>query len=447
MKRLFFGLFLLLATATHSAQAVTTDVFTRRVGLTPPSSQRSYGFLAFDSLRRRLVRFGGYDGNRAQNDMWSWDGSGWTALTPATLPPKRFAHGNLVYDDQRDRVVLFGGRGNGITLDDTWEFDGSDWAEVTTTSQPSKRNNHAIVYDAARGQVLLFGGYDTDLGVELDDTWSFDGTNWTQLSPAAHPSIRGGALMAYDAERERVVLFGGWVGNGHLGDTWEWDGTNWEQRFPATGPPQRALGGITFDGSRKRTLMFGGWDGAGWRRDLWEWDGSDWRKLSPRLRPSARCCPGFTYDEERGRVLLFGGCDNRVVRDTWELYLGSEASFRAYPSRPGTPRLEPEAGALPWLGEDFELELKRTFVAPWSVGIAGLGLRGGRPLAANAYPGLVQRVFALHLLPGASSRWTLSIPAEPSLMGTQFFLQFAAPEPGTGNVLFSNPVAALVGAH
>ena len=33
--------------------------------------------------------------------------------------------------------------------------------------------------------------------------------------------------MAYDSNRDRVVLFGGGVERQRLGDTWEWDGKVW----------------------------------------------------------------------------------------------------------------------------------------------------------------------------------------------------------------------------
>jgi hypothetical protein len=41
--------------------------------------------------------------------------------------------------------------------------------------------------------------------------------------------------MAYDAARGRVVLFGGWTFDGTpLGDTWTWDGATWLLQAPAT---------------------------------------------------------------------------------------------------------------------------------------------------------------------------------------------------------------------
>jgi hypothetical protein len=102
------------------------------------------------------------------------------------------------------------------------------------TSIPA-RFNHAMAYDAARQRVVLFGG-----GGTLSDTWEWDGVTWTHRTPAASPPARGGHAMAWDAARQRVVLFGGYA-NDFLSDTWEWDGVTWTQRTPATSPAARGV--------------------------------------------------------------------------------------------------------------------------------------------------------------------------------------------------------------
>ena len=38
--------------------------------------------------------------------------------------------------------------------------------------------------------------------------------------------------MVYDAARDEIVLFGGW-NNGEYADTWVWNGSDWLQLFPA----------------------------------------------------------------------------------------------------------------------------------------------------------------------------------------------------------------------
>ena len=63
--------------------------------------------------------------------------------------------------------------------------------------------------------------------------------------------------MAYDAARQRVVLFGGF-GGGHLGDTWEWNGTNWTQLTPSTSPTARNAHAMAYDAARQRVVLLGG---------------------------------------------------------------------------------------------------------------------------------------------------------------------------------------------
>ena len=60
-------------------------------------------------------------------------------------------------------------------------------------------SGHQMVYDAARGRVVLFGG--TLSGPALADTWEWDGVSWTLVEPAVRPPARGGHAMAYDSVR------------------------------------------------------------------------------------------------------------------------------------------------------------------------------------------------------------------------------------------------------
>ena len=64
-----------------------------------------------------------------------------------------------------------------------------------------------MAYDPATGTVVLFGG--TGHGALLGDTWTWNGTTWTQQTPATSPPARESASMAYDAATGTVVLFGG----------------------------------------------------------------------------------------------------------------------------------------------------------------------------------------------------------------------------------------------
>ena len=79
--------------------------------------------------------------------------------------------------------------------------------------------------------------------------------------------------MAYDSQRGRVVLFGGYGDSGGLADTWEWDGSTWVERTPATSPPARSGHAMAYDSQRGRVVLFGGYGtrpsrrhvGVGWK--------------------------------------------------------------------------------------------------------------------------------------------------------------------------------------
>src|SRR2546429_77956 len=66
--------------------------------------------------------------------------------------------------------------------------------QVGATNPPVQMDS-SMAYDAATHTVVLFGGGDRFL---LNDTWTWDGSDWTQQAPATSPPIRQRASMAYD---------------------------------------------------------------------------------------------------------------------------------------------------------------------------------------------------------------------------------------------------------
>ena len=146
------------------------------------------------------------------------------------------------------------------------------------------RNAHALAYDADRARVLLFGGAD-EKSVR-SDLWEWDGLSWRLLA-AAGPPARTFPALAYDRDRKRLVLFGGnrvLFGtkadtDTFLGDMWEWYGGAWHAVAVST-PPARAEASLVYDSRRRRLVLFGGYrTGAAGRErlgDTWEWDGKRW---------------------------------------------------------------------------------------------------------------------------------------------------------------------------
>jgi hypothetical protein len=244
----------------------------------------------------------------------------WSKLSVTAPTPWRGM--SIVYDTTRKVVVLFGGTGEtGTVLNGTWEFDGLNWKKITTEHTPPARFWHGMAYDAARGKVVLFGGWQTDNGNALSDTWEYDGKDWT-LIQTAKPGARGyGPGMVYDSCRKKVVLFGGASSSGqYFNDTWEYDGTTWKKIATQNAPSKRGLTAMTFDSTRCVAVLFGGINNGTGYNDTWEYNGVNWSKAAATPAPSARWAHALAYDPLKGQVLLFGGYVpslGKQVNDTW----------------------------------------------------------------------------------------------------------------------------------
>ncbi len=220
--------------------------------------------MAYDPKNQNMVLFGGFDENGRQNDTWIWDGSDWTVQPiSAGTPSARFYHAMAA--DKKRNIVMFGGSTGGVDPN-TYAWDGTAWSMVAQTGPPAT-HGQSMVFESRTNRTLLFGG----LGV--DQTWTWDGSKWTQQNPAVHPSTREYGLMADDVAHHVVVLFGG--GNS-LNDTWLWDGLNWAQSVIAISrfPPGRSFHGLAYDGARAQTVLYGGMTPMGATDDTWLFDPS-----------------------------------------------------------------------------------------------------------------------------------------------------------------------------
>lgn len=290
-----------------------------------PSPRAEFGF-AYDTGRGRAVLFGGSSDltfAAVNRETWEWDGLEWELVENAAGPSLRCDNA-MAFDAARGEVVSFGGY-NGSFFSDTWAWDGSSWASKPGAG-PSARADSFMVFDSTNDVLVLFGGL-PPAGPLRDDTWFWNGTTWAQQSPATVPPRRWIQRMAYDSARGVTVMFGGLgAANSVLSDTWEFDGTNWTQRFPANSPPGRYGAAIAYDSDRQITVMFGGQTGSafgdGVLSDTWEWDGTNWTQLSSP-GPLARTFTKMVYETQRRRMVLFGGYDGtQMVSDTWELASG-----------------------------------------------------------------------------------------------------------------------------
>jgi hypothetical protein len=224
----------------------------------------------------------------------------------------------MAYDPKSQRVILFGGQvSEPVTVDETWAWDGRDWTQLETHGVQI-RSGAALVYDTGRNALVLIGGSLGNVAFYADE-WEWDGARWHAI-PSSHPPPVAYAAVASDPGRSEIVLFGGTVhdqkGPGTVGtpvgDTWlEQDG-KWTKAGPASGPTPRYDSVAAFDPELGQVVLFGGAACPTLDAGFWSWDGQNWTDSRGPLQPPARFAASAVYDSVRHLVILFGGTNEQV---------------------------------------------------------------------------------------------------------------------------------------
>lgn len=159
----------------------------------------TYGVtMDFDVLNQQFLLWGGHmskiEGNKfssaGYNDiLWSfaWENNQWQVLDPgsSTRPSMRYWH-QATINSSTSELFIFGGDGGHGFLADNWLFDLETnlWLKIKTAQAPSRRVLAAIAFDPEKDQVILFGGLEEEQ-VDLNDTWIFQasdqGADWIQI--------------------------------------------------------------------------------------------------------------------------------------------------------------------------------------------------------------------------------------------------------------------------
>ena len=359
----------------------TTGVWTETSGAGAKPDARAQHGMIFDAKAGKVVLFGG---GRSQingdimtvglafGDTWEYDGAtaAWTKLATTAAPSARVDFG-FAYSSVAKKGYLFGGMEmttpgvDGTPMQDTWEWDGTagTWTERTSSgNKPSPRFAHGMAIDTAKGQAVIFGGYDMLTGGSLNDVWYYDLTasTWTEKQPpagAVWPTQRQWSPLVYDPTASRVYVVAGYLndsgspGFGGMGgmpvlppgvgypsnpgtsrEVWELNTTTttWVDRSaPSNSPGARTMHAMAADPVSGKVYVFGGQDFYGTElNDLWEWNGDKWVQVVTGTSPPTRTEAGMAYDPARKSLILFGGSTYAnstsymgmpdSLADTWE---------------------------------------------------------------------------------------------------------------------------------
>lgn len=225
----------------------------------------------------------------------------------------------------KDRLYLFGGRDQnaGTTvLNALYEFDGSRWTLRTAEGAPGSppaRGGACVAWDWGRTKLVVFGG---DTGgaspVLLGDTWEWDpATNaWAQVNPPVWPSPRRWAAMAFDPGTGGMLLFGGEVAittppSPPSNETWLFLRGIWLRLNPATVPPPRRMHSLATRPDFGDVFLCAGSDPSQTPEvrllDAWRWTGNGWTAFQAKTFPHGTTANQAVYDEARKRIVLQGG--------------------------------------------------------------------------------------------------------------------------------------------
>ena len=167
--------------------------------------------MAHDRTTGKAVLFGGgarQGGSGMSDRTWLWDGRAWSEAS-GEGPPARVGHSMT---GGPDGVYLYGGFNPETSFRDLWRWTREGWTRLHDAG-PSATEGGALVHT---GEVLvLVGPVGEGAGARMA-AWTWDGAAWRDLAgPGPRPVI--GQAVVWDTARGAVLIVGGVAQNGQGG--------------------------------------------------------------------------------------------------------------------------------------------------------------------------------------------------------------------------------------
>jgi len=324
--------------ATSTTSPLPKPIFLSGTGgnpaLLPPP--RGYHQMAYDVESDRAILFSGEASPESGflGATWAYDLAinSWQQMAPAQSPESAAAADCLAYDFESDRVILFvGSYFYGLGHDpeqtaagETWayDFNSDSWTKMHPATSPFGVVGARMAYDAESDRIILFGGAEAGTFTPTDATWAYDfnSDTWTEMGPEERPQAEYFHAMTYSPRDDRVILL-----KAYPNQLWayDYDVDTWQQLQPPTMPPARYYSSLVYDEVSDRVLLFGGESAASEKplADLWSFDSlaNQWTELAPENPPGARGWHAAAYGAVARLMLLFGGGPSResFTDETW----------------------------------------------------------------------------------------------------------------------------------
>ena len=241
---------------------------------------------------------------------------------------------------------------------------GNSIAGLTDRSAPTGLDQFSAGYDPVSRRVILWAGATSGpTGTLVAQTWAWDGSSWSQLSPSTQPAPERQASLAVDPGSGHLLLVGGdafsqgvdsqgnnvahWAPNE---GTWSWDGSTWTRvgdnarqgGYPALAVDQatRQLLVNSPDIRGAETTVDLETSGPAWYgQGSYVWTGSAWAALA---LPNGVAAPwaiqsAIAYDPISKRLIQFGGSQQYATSDTYAYDGAAWSRLQPATVPPGTP--------------------------------------------------------------------------------------------------------------
>ncbi|HET9780170.1 MAG TPA: kelch repeat-containing protein [Candidatus Dormibacteraeota bacterium] len=268
----------------------------------------------------------------------------------STVPPVPRTDAAVAYDQAHGSMVVFGGNAqNGRpATNETWTWDGKFWTQHHPAASPTPRLNAVMAYDAVDHDVVLFGGVENVVSsgkggmTTVDDTWTWDGSQWRQLHPVHYPVLGFDfpATMQFDPVSRTVLLFGFTQSHTEAmtdieAQTWLWNGSDWTQMHPSGGPTTSGVMVSDGEGLMMLAPTKAPIAGRNWTQ-LWAWDGSSWTVVHDKLDlPFVGGYMDAAYDPTLRQLVVIGGEVRMADTWTWDGSSWSRQHPAVQPFSPG----------------------------------------------------------------------------------------------------------------
>jgi hypothetical protein len=303
---------------------------------------REYGAFWLDAADpSRALLYGGFVYRPRQftpaTDAWALDlaSARWSKVITSGTPPSGTG-GRIATRPGSPDALYLGGvtatRDTPVVLAKLSPSSGGvAWSDVSAAGGQGDYQP-GFFFDARRDRYLSLCGANNTLGWHCEvRTLDATATEWRPVTVAGTPPQgRNGHFYVYDAENDRVVLFGGDANGNTLGDTWALELGEATPRWVSLGnePSMRRRNGAwVLDAVNHRLVMWGGTaDGATAVDGVWvlslERGKERWLKPSTLNPPKNRASALAIYDSERERMIAgLGNSEQGIFADLWALQL------------------------------------------------------------------------------------------------------------------------------